>query len=368
MTPGGHAGFALGIPTTSSETFPDVLTASIFTPERYADGQQGLPILRIARKTVYNPFFVARYDAHGKVNTAVGTRSASWDGQIWLDACDGSMDVGGVPGMRPESPPTRTLSEVLDATPGAVPDPVFHANEAVERMRSHLLERLSASVRYRGRNNVVYTKTISPTRSSMQVNQMQLLYAPRQIVRIEGLRRPHEGILWEERSRLELQVPSLAACTVCRGTTNAHDQVFCSACGVTAHRPSRVRGESFRCAGCGATLCRRDSFQTRAFGKIHCKGCTTPESRPLPPRGLAVLLLALALTMLLLAHIWLADPTDLRPHALAFGGAWFLVALRMWPRGITSSGKPLIYDTRQPVANVRQKLSKSNLEGPLTSI
>ncbi len=268
---------AMAVPTTPERLFQGVFLRSVLAPQRYVPSGGKYPAATIERRTQYVPFFQATYQAEGKVKTAVGDQQASWSGKAWLSS-DGNQLQSTAPSAALANAQTlASLKSTLQATPGAAPTPQIHHVDAKKHLQRHLLNGLSESVTYTGRNNVTYTKHIKPSASTLQIDNTNLIYIPKQEIKMAISGQNYHGNVEELDNKFVLQAGQFSSCTVCSKHTSPSTQIWCATCHRPAHRARLFLPHSGNCGSCNATICRNHIY--RKGGVDYCELCKPPECK-----------------------------------------------------------------------------------------
>ena len=319
---------AAGIRTTPDSEFPSAFAKSIFSPPRYFRGKNASTAVHVERTTLYPCFYIAEYIAAGSTKTAAGTYSSDWSGTVWIRG-DGSKAGFGFPGdLVDELPPPVPLNEVFRTVPGEVECPSLQPYQATAEMKDYIIENCRDQVRYRGQNNVGYSRTILPASGSVIIRSLVLYYIPRQsfVLRIGGA--SHKGSVDELESPVHYSIrcSTLSTCSVCGTATTAKRQVLCAVCYRPAHRWSPFFPDSMKCTQCKAFVCRNHAVRDRS--RVCCVRCS-PTGHSLRPRWLpffvmaclASIAIALLARTLFVAH----PPLGILLVVAAWGPFGFLV-------------------------------------------
>lgn len=276
---GNSSAGATAIPTTPDPAFRALLLGLVAGEGRFVPMRGQWPVVHVKRTTSYMGYYVGDYSAWGKAKTANGPHTSTWAGKVWLAASDGSVGLG-EPAEGLDS--CQDLATVLQSTPGPAPPPRIPFGRAELAIRDHLVDGLVQRVSYRGANNVSYSKEIRPIKSQTEVRGLRLVYVPRQTVEVSGLAAPWQGTVTETASSLALDCLPLKQCRICKGSTSKARHVICAVCHCAAHTASPLHRDSFSCATCKATLCRKDA--RRFQKKVVCPACAPADARPFPHR------------------------------------------------------------------------------------
>lgn len=283
----------LAVRTTPDATFAQAFPDRVLTPDRFHPGE-GYPFeVQAGRATAYRGYYVADYDAQGSLGSAVGTFRERWRGRAWVRADGQEAGLGKPPAGPADTSRLVPLRMALEGTPGESDPPNLQPHEAEDAIRRTVISSCSKTVRYTGRNNVTYTRDVTPDASSTYISGMQLVYVPRQRFRL----RFHDGkavegfVLEDERPGFLVHSEDLQLCTVCKREAPPDDQVLCAVCHKAAHRRGFLTPDSHRCAACDATVCHLDA---RRDGRgVVCSRCAGEDAKParkrwLPHLGIAV--------------------------------------------------------------------------------
>jgi restriction system protein len=287
---------ATAIRTTSDAEFPQTFAKSVFSESRYRSGTRSRTPVRVERRTRYVPFYLADYEAEGSAKTARGTFEQQWHGRVWLRGDGRDAGLGDLP-LQSAAPQLGALSQILRITPGDTAPPVLQPHEAASRLREFLSENCIKYVRYYGRNNSLYVRTVAPSRGRVQIHSLVLCYVPYQRFRLEIGGVCYEGKVSEAPSHAQFRVQCapLSVCTVCGGGTTASNQILCAVCFRPAHRWGIFCPDSLVCRQCGAIVCRKHAVRFR--GRQLCARCA-PGGRPVVPRWVPHCVIGLAVSAL----------------------------------------------------------------------
>jgi hypothetical protein len=295
---------AQAINTTPETEFPQAFARSLFSEDRYRSGLKSRTPVHVQRVTCYLPFFMAFFHAEGALRTAVREFDHEWEGRIWLSGDGREAGLGAPPFGYAETADPSPLGQVLQAVPGETRAPEVQPHQAVAHMKDFLVQNCTKIIRYLGRNNVSYVRSIKPSPGKVWIQSLVLCYIPFQTfaLRVGGV--IHEGKVIEEQSppRFHVRCHSLSKCVVCGGPTTAASQVLCAICHRPAHRWGVFSPDSCGCKKCGAFVCRNHAV--RKGGRCLCARCGV-GGKPLRPRwlphclfGLSVSAVAVAVSLL----------------------------------------------------------------------
>lgn len=337
----------LAIPTTADGEFPPLVIGSILGPEKFRPPQGAWPRVDVSRQTEYVGYFVSQFSAYGEANTAIGTQSAAWEGECWITIDGRKWSTGNIPGIWPDFPQPIELSAVIHASKGHAAVPRLQMTDALKALKDGLSNHLVEHVNYTGKNNVNYTKKISPGKRNIQLNSTKLLYVPHQRVRIAGLGEAYEGELVETSTELHLKCGELSSCSVCGGTVTPDTQTICGVCHRSVHRRTLLRPESGTCEACSATLCRR---HIRVSNKSSfCPTCAPFEAKRAWHRLAAPGLFGFLATVTAAIHGELTAWVHLNWDIGVTAVGWLPFSIRAWPVGISRKGNPLAYPKGVPM-------------------
>ncbi len=292
----------LAIKTVADSDFPRILFSSIFTKQRYNAGHDKNPAITIIRKTEYNGYYIGDFSAHGKVDTARGIKRAFWEDKIWSTLDGKRFGVGQPPNFNPYGD-LILIGEALIRTAGIAPPPSIQPHKASSEMKRFLLDSQSKTITYVGRNNVRYYKQIKPNASSTQIDDVRLIYIPKQRFEIRVDSVTHIGEIAELGEKFVVKSYSLSECCVCGRSTTSHSQTFCTICHKPAHTSTFLTPDSFRCAKCKSTICRKHAVKRGKY--ILCKQCSPNKGNSLGARWLPHFLIGVGASSILLAFILL---------------------------------------------------------------
>lgn len=276
----------LALHTMPDTAFVQAFPERVLTPDRFHPGDGHLFDVEAGRVTWYRGYYVADYEAAGSLGSAVGTFRETWQGRAWVRA-DG-RDAGlGEPPLGPVHE-TRLvpLREALEGTPGKTDPPGIQPHEAEDALQRTVMSSCSRTVTYTGRNNVTYTREVTPDASSTHVSAVRLVYLPRHRFQL----RFHDGKAVRGRVRQAgdggflVRSEALQVCTVCRREAKPDRQVLCAVCHKAAHKPGFLTPDSHRCAACDATVCHHHA--RRDDRDVVCTRCAAEDARPARKRWL----------------------------------------------------------------------------------
>ena len=290
---------SFAIETTPDATFPQVFAKSIFSPERFQRGTFPINPVRVTRNTKYKTYYIAQYIARGSVNSANGQFSESWQGFIWISADGSAIGFGSLNAHWPQIPPLVSLAETLAKVPGMSTPPSLQPHQATAKMKAFVAGNCAKTVWYKGRNNVNYSKTISPSASTMEIQDLKLCYIPYQKFDLKISNTSYKGELNERDSPAKFYVtcPELSTCTVCDTATTPNNQIFCCVCFRPAHKWALLFPDSFECHQCKGKVCRHHTLSDPQG--YSCKKCAV-FGQSLGPRWLHLCIFGLVITGLAL--------------------------------------------------------------------
>lgn len=348
---------SVAIKTTPDATFPQVFAKSIFSLERFQCGNSTIKPVRVTRNTKYETYYIAEYIARGSVNSANGPFSESWQGFIWISENGSVIGFGSPNAHWPQIPPLVSFAEALATVSGMSAPPILQPHQATAKMKAFVSGNCSKSVWYKGRNNVNYSKTITPSASTIEIQDLKLCYIPFQKFDLRISNTSYEGELNERDSPPKFYVtcPELSTCTVCDTATTPTNQIICCVCFRPAHKWALLFPDSFECHQCKGIVCRNHTLSD-AHG-YSCKKCTV-IGKPLGPRWLNLCIFGLVVTAVgllspLIAWVYFRlmqpDPTMVAFSHICLTA--IIISLLSWTPFITiisqrfllSRHKPLIY-------------------------
>jgi restriction system protein len=274
---------ALAIWTTPTQTFSNLFIDAVLD-SRSSFSSTRCQGVSVQRKTMYYPFYVADYSATGEALILSEKRTHRWQGKVWSDPNSTRIDFGEPPHEFNQYPSMDALTNILKFVPGEMIDCFRNFANAKDQIKTFVRANCSELVKYRGQNNVNYTKEITPQDSSIYLNSIRLMYIPHQTFILQLPKATYSGMVLDNISKGHFKVSctTLSRCTVCGTGTSAGNQVFCAVCNMPAHSWSRLFPDSFRCDFCGRLACRNHVVLNR-HGQINCQECL-PNGKSLKPR------------------------------------------------------------------------------------
>jgi len=273
---------SLAYRTIPENKFPEALLKSVFSMPRFNPGNKlKTSKLQVTRNTIYEGAYVGEYVSHGELKTSARLFSASWSGLIWI-TLDGKFRY--ITSDRNKAIDNlASLGQVLESSPGTSSPPSIQPHEAAKLMKNYVLQACVQIVRYVGGNNVSYRGQVRPNANSTAIQNVRLIYIPRQTFKISiESNEIHRGNVEERDDHFIIQSSTLSACCICGHTMNEKNQVFCAICYKPTHKWTLLTPDSFQCSHCGALVCRN---HTRIRGsKRICLGCSTKKEKQLGDR------------------------------------------------------------------------------------
>jgi hypothetical protein len=215
-------------------------------------------------------------------------------------------------------------------------------HQAVAEMREFLVGNCVKVIAYYGRNNVRYTRTLTPSPGKVQISALVLCYMPHQTFVLRIGHTCHEGEVVEQGSPpcFRVKCSSLTRCSVCGGVTSATNQILCALCFKPAHKWGLLSPDSFQCKKCNALICR--SHAVRRKGQLLCSRCG-PGGRPLRARWLPHCLFGLGVSTLTAAAVVALSGNQLVAGAVVLAAGWIpLLGLLLRPL-VSGNEQDLVY-------------------------
>lgn len=312
---------ARAVRTTPDEAFPEAFRERVYRAPRYVAGDGYESDIEIDRETRYEGYYVASYEAQGSRETAVGTRRARWSGKIRCQKDGNALGRGSPPGEQLDVESVEPLGDVLEDVEGPTEPPTLQPHDAEDRMQEYLSSSLARSITYTGRNNVTYTKDITPNRSDVRLRGIRLVYVPVQRIRVRSGDTEHRAQLSERDDRFRVKGEAFGVCCICRRGLSAEDQVLCAVCLRAAHERSFLTPDSHRCQDCGATICH-DHAQRDERGVV-CTRCADEEAEPARTRWLPHVGIGVGVPAGLGAIAWVVPGNQVLLVLLAAIASWW---------------------------------------------
>lgn len=321
---------ALAVETSSDSRFSKRFPERIFSEPRYIPGEGNDLETAVSRETTYEGYYLAEFESSGDLETAVGPKEAFWEGVVWSDINGRRLGFGSPPEREINFERLVPLGEALDSVPGSSTNPEVQPHEMENTMKDHILESLSKTVRYKGRNNVRYTRHITPDSKSTHLSNLKLVYMPRQTFSLEANGTIHDGEVKERGDDFLVNSDSMSICNICNRAVTESNQIFCAICHQTAHEKSFLTPDSFRCENCGATICY--DHAAREAGEIVCTRCATDASKPPRKRWLPHSIIGVGASAL--TGAWaLAEPGSQIAYVAAISAVGWLPFIRVALKG-----------------------------------
>ena len=156
----------------------------------------------------------------------------------------------------------------------------------------HIIQSHTTIQRYWGNNNVYYEKICKPTKKSIFIKNINLIYLPIEIINVlfgTNNKTTKKGMKIIEKDIINplLIEDNFFVCDICKKRIEETPYV-CNECGAITHPPivglfgQSKKSHGFHCEICGRTLCRNHAYyykQYFLFRKTVCENCARKMER-----------------------------------------------------------------------------------------
>jgi len=225
-------------------------------------------------KTWLYPFLQIKYSVYASIPIRMGKDSyvIEDDGEFLLDAyrCDFYMDERLLKLIQRYYIPLKELDEV-DAQ---VVECRLSWESARDKVFSRIIENNTKTIYYKGKNNVLYSRTVRPKPSSIDITDMRLLYVPFYRIEVRALSSSYNMDFAGNGEELKILKDETSVCRIC-GELIHGSHLLCNVCGNITHARKLFRKEGFRCKECGKTICKNCTHTIKYMLFLKKKLCPT---------------------------------------------------------------------------------------------
>lgn len=232
----------------------------------------------VINEVTFIPAYLMEFSLHENFSTTVGIiHSVHVDrGRILIDGQDGRL-------IKPALAKFVEQSSLIENWQSPQNETVYSSGKfklglsAVKKKGINFVRELyTKNVGYYGGNNVHYSKTCTPKKSSIFVRSLTQVYIPYLKVSSKIISRKHRLQLVGNKHETEIIQSDAGKCEIC-GDSLGHKRLLCNSCGKVVHVPRFIFGHSFTCELCEKTICKECAFWTRKylfFKKKLCGDCS----------------------------------------------------------------------------------------------
>ena len=148
-------------------------------------------------------------------------------------------------------------------------------------LRGHITQEMidmhTEDVRYRGKNNITYTKKCVPSARNIQINNLRQVYVPHYDITVTALGQDHACGMEYNGAETRLLDPTWDKCYGC----GSRGSLLCNECGRVAHT-AWVMSHGHRCRECAKTVCGLCVWNTRRllfFNNRFCSDCKPDNAK-----------------------------------------------------------------------------------------
>ena len=131
----------------------------------------------------------------------------------------------------------------------------------------------TTTVRYRGKNNVTYTKTCVPNKKNIRINDINQILIPNYKIELQIFGKKYFSTIVENKNRLNFKTNEIFKCQICQQMMLEDKILICNACGNLCHSTEIKPKHSFSCEECEKTICKNCTYYTRKFLFLKKKLC-----------------------------------------------------------------------------------------------
>jgi len=228
-------------------------------------------------EVTFTPAYLMEYSLHENFSTTVGTIHSVHvnRGRALIDGQDGSP-------IKPELAKYVEKSAMIENWKAPENETTYSSGKfklglsnVKKRGIKFVIESHTQTVGYYGGNNVHYSKTCVPKKSSIFVRSLTQIYIPFIKVSSKIITRKHRLQLVGNKHETETLQSDAGKCEIC-GDYLDHKRLLCNSCGKVVHAPKFIFGHSYTCELCEKTICKECAFWTRKylfFKKKLCEDC-----------------------------------------------------------------------------------------------
>jgi len=232
----------------------------------------------VINEVTFIPVYLMEYSLHENFSTTVGTiHSVHIDrGRILIDGQNGTL-------IKPTLAKYVEQSSLMEKWQFPKNEIVYSSGKfklglsSVKKRGINFVRQLNTkTVGYYGANNVHYSKTCIPKKSSIFVRSLTQVYIPFLKVSSKIITRKHRLQLVGNRHALETIQSDAGKCEIC-GNSLGRKRLLCNSCGKVVHAPRFIFGHSYTCELCKKTICKECTFWARKyvfFKKKLCENCS----------------------------------------------------------------------------------------------